>query len=452
AVANTGYHFVRWMRAGAQYSTANSLTVTNVTADMTLTAEFEPTVAQIITFTQPPPKTYGDATFDLTPTPTASSGLPVTVVSDNAAVATVSGSTVTLHGAGTCTLTASQTGDADWSPAANMVRALTVAKAALSITADGKSRPYGDPNPAFTLSYTGFVAGDAAGDLDTAPAATCAATATSPVGAYPIAPAGGADANYALSYVNGTLTINRAPLTCTADDKSRAYGSANPPLTITYAGLKNGATAPATPPVSACAATTNSPVGPYPITLTGGSDPNYSLALVNGTLTVVQANQTITFANPGDKVYTDNVALSATGGGSGNPVTFAVSAGPALIGAGNTLSFTGVGAVTITASQAGDANWNAAPDVSRAFTVGRGTPTLTWPTPAAITQGTALGDAQLNATANAAGMVAQAVPLIAVGVCGLEHQFEEPDPAAPALLRRLDDRCLEQLFRARMVR
>jgi hypothetical protein len=346
-----GYRFVRWTSGGNLFSTNRELTVTNVTADLTLNAEFAAKQAQTISFTQPPPKTYGDAPFALSAT--ASSGLTVSVASDNAAVATVSGFTVTVKGAGTCNLTASQAGDTDWSAAPNVIHALTVAKAALTVTADDKSRAYGDPSPLFTLRYAGFVAGEGLAVLDTAPTATCAATAASPVGAYPIVPTGGADANYALTPVNGTLTVNKA-------------------------------------------------------------------------------DQTITFANPGDKVSTDSFALNATGGNSGNPVTFAVTAGPALIGAGNMLSFTGIGPVTITASQAGNVNFNAATAVPRTFTVSKATPTLTWPTPAAITQGTALGAAKLNATANIAGSFVYAPPagsVLAVGTHTLAVSFTPDDTA-----------------------
>ena len=45
-------------------------------------------------------------------------------------------------------------------------------------------------------------------------------------------PGGGVDENYSFSYINGTLTVDSAAVTCTADDKARAYGSANPALTI----------------------------------------------------------------------------------------------------------------------------------------------------------------------------------------------------------------------------
>ncbi|MBU6178149.1 MAG: S8 family serine peptidase, partial [Verrucomicrobia bacterium] len=94
------------------------------------------------------------------------------------------------------------------------------------------------------------------------------------------------------------------------------------------------------------------------------------------TLVVARAPQTISFAAIPDKAATATVPLSATGGASGNPVTFAVTAGPATIGDG-ILSFSGAGSVTVTASQAGNANYEAATSVSRSFTVTKATATVT---------------------------------------------------------------------------
>ncbi len=88
------------------------------------------------------------------------------------------------------------------------------------------------------------------------------------------------------------------------------------------------------------------------------------------TITVVRekASQTITFAAILDKLTTDSINLAATGGGSGNAITFAVTSGPGVI-ANNVLTFTTSGSVTITASQVGNDNYLAAPEVSRTFNV-----------------------------------------------------------------------------------
>jgi hypothetical protein len=87
----------------------------------------------------------------------------------------------------------------------------TITKATLTITADNKTKTQGDPNPSFTFTYSGFVAGENSSSLTTIPTATCSANNSSAVGSYPITPAGGVAANYTFVYQNGTLTIT-APL------------------------------------------------------------------------------------------------------------------------------------------------------------------------------------------------------------------------------------------------
>ncbi|WP_423149777.1 MBG domain-containing protein, partial [Rubrolithibacter danxiaensis] len=145
---------------------------------------------------------------------------------------------------------------------------LTIGKATLAVTADDQSRTYGSANPALTVSYSGFVNGDTATDLTTAPTATTAATTGSAAGTYAITAAGGASANYDFTYTAGTLTIGKATLAVTADDQSKTYGSANPALTVSYSGFVNGDTATdlTTPPTATTAATTGSAAGTYAIT------------------------------------------------------------------------------------------------------------------------------------------------------------------------------------------
>ena len=86
--------------------------------------------------------------------------------------------------------------------------------------ADDKSREYGDANPAFSASYSGFKNGEtlATSGVTGTPSLSTSATAASPVGSYPITAAQGtlAATNYSFSFVNGTLTVNKATLTVTA--------------------------------------------------------------------------------------------------------------------------------------------------------------------------------------------------------------------------------------------
>src|SRR5207244_2224186 len=111
---------------------------------------------------------------------------------------------------------------------------LTVTPAALTITADDKSKVYGAALPALTASYSGFVNGDTVSDLDTPVSLSTTATAASAVGTYPIVASGASDANYTVSFVPGTLTVTPAALTVTADNKSKVYGAGLPALTASY--------------------------------------------------------------------------------------------------------------------------------------------------------------------------------------------------------------------------
>ena len=87
---------------------------------------------QTITFAALASKTYGNAQFNLTGTTDRS--LTVSFTSSNTSVCTVLGTTVTITGAGSCDITASQAGNSTTLAAADVVRTLTVNKAAQTIT------------------------------------------------------------------------------------------------------------------------------------------------------------------------------------------------------------------------------------------------------------------------------------------------------------------------------
>lgn len=86
-----------------------------------------------------------------------------------------------------------------------------------------------------------------------------------------------------------SFRVNKAPLTITADSKSMQEGAAVPELTVTYSGFVNNDTEASltTPPSVTTTATSASPVGSYPITVSGAVSSNYEFTYVNGTLTVV---------------------------------------------------------------------------------------------------------------------------------------------------------------------
>ena len=179
---------------------------------------------------------------------------------------------------------------------------LTVQQPTLTITANNTSTTYGGGGPALSVDYSGFVNGDTPASLTTPPIVSTTGASSSPAGSYPITATGAVDPNYNIIYVPGTLTINPAPLTITANNATKAYGAAMPALSVGYSGFVNGDTSAsltATPTVSTTG-TSSSPAGNYPITATGAVDPNYTIAYVQGTLTITYLPLVITWADPAD--------------------------------------------------------------------------------------------------------------------------------------------------------
>ena len=192
---------------------------------------------------------------------------------------------------------------------------LTITPYALTVSADNKARTYGAANPALTGSVTGLQNGDNI----TADYATVADT-NSAVGGYPItvslADPAGKLVNYSVTTNEGTLTVNTALLTVTADDQTKVYGTANPTLTATITGYVNGENSSVLTGSAdvSTAATATSPVGNHTITAAIGtlSGANYAFSLANGTLTITPASLTAS-ATVANKVYDgDNSATIAT--------------------------------------------------------------------------------------------------------------------------------------------
>ena len=173
---------------------------------------------------------------------------------------------------------------------------VTVSKAALTITADNKEVTYGDEAPAFTASYEGWKNEDNE-SVVSGLTLTSEYVLTSNVGEYDIVPADATAQNYAITFVNGTLTVNKAALTITAENKEVVYGFAAPGFSVSYSGLQ-GSDLPAdvlTGELSyACDYTAGSNVGEYDITPGGQSSANYDITYVKGTLVVYKADPAFT--------------------------------------------------------------------------------------------------------------------------------------------------------------
>ena len=166
------------------------------------------------------------------------------------------------------------------------------------VTVKSVSREYGAANPTFDYTVEG-------GALEGTPVITCEATATSPVGTYPITITKGSVTNYNVTYVAGTLTITKAPLSIAAGTYTKKQGEAMPEFTLTYTGFKNSETKDVLTkqPVVSCSATEASVPGEYAVTVSGAEAQNYEISYTNGKLIVVDADAVIVKAKNYSREY-----------------------------------------------------------------------------------------------------------------------------------------------------
>jgi YVTN family beta-propeller protein len=306
----------------------------------------------------------------------------------------------TILGAGTRTLSVSFTPNdpSTYAPASLNVQ-IVVNQVTLTVAAVNASRPYGQSNPAFSATYTGFVNSDTISVLSGLPSLTTTATTNSPVGSNYVITAGAGNlsaANYTFSFVNGTLTINQATPTITWPTPAAiTYGTAlsSTQLNATSNAI-GGGTFTYTPAsgVLLQAGTQTLSVSFAPQDTTDYATPTPTTVQ----LVVHQAIPTITWAAPAAINYP--VALSSTQldavASVQGTLTYTPPSGTVLKAGSQTLS------VSLAPIDATDYTTATA---TVPLTVNQTTPTITWPTPAPITYGTALSSAQLDAVSSAPG-------------------------------------------------
>ena len=151
------------------------------------------------------------------------------------------------------------------------------------ITADNKSRLYGDENPVFTYTTNETLNGE--------PELTTNATKTSPVGEYEIVVRKGTLKGDFIAK-NGKLTITKAPLTITAKSYTMKQGDALPAFDVTFSGFKNNENKDVLTkqPTVSCEATSASVPGTYDIVVNNAEAGNYDINYVKGTLTIIEAD------------------------------------------------------------------------------------------------------------------------------------------------------------------
>jgi len=249
---------------------------------------------------------------------------------------------------------------------------------------------------------------------------------------HPCVDAGSVQTDYALSFNSQPPASVTAVVPFTAavtlDESGKIFtaGSAAIPLTLTGNGsLLNGS------------ASTANGIATYPslsVSLPGANDklnanltlngtlsittPSNSFTVIDTSTTTAATSQTVTFSPGAQGITLTAQVFSSLGIVNAGTVTFTVVQGTTLIGSAATSATvsnghasavyslpggTAAGAYSIQAVYNAGGAFASSSDNTQTITIRQATPVVGWPTPAAITYGTAIGGMQLNATASTGG-------------------------------------------------
>jgi hypothetical protein len=393
--------------------------------------------AQAIVFAAPADRAFEpDATVVLSATGGAS-GNPVTFASASPSVCATSGAngeTATLLAAGSCAIVASQAGNDDFEAAPDVTQSFAIGKGAQAIVFAAPADRAFEPGATVVLSATGGASGNPVTFASASPA-VCATSGANGETATLLA----AGSCAIVASQAGNDDFEAAP------DVTQSFAIGKGAQAIVFAAPADRAFEPgATVVLSATGGASGNPVtfasASPSVYATSGANGETATLLAAGTCAIVASQagnddfeaapdvtqsfaigkgaQAIVFAAPADRAFEPGatVVLSATGGASGNPVTFA-SASPSVCATsganGETATLLAAGTCAIVASQAGNDDFEAAPDVTQSFAVGKGANTISFPKPA----DTGLSDAAPALAATASSGLAVAYRSESEAVC-----------------------------------
>lgn len=332
--------------------------------------------SQSISFTDPADQSFvANGTVALSAT--ATSGLAVSLASTTPAICSVSGSDAIILATGLCTITADQSGNANYSPAPQVSQSFAISAADQTIT-------FVDPaDTTYVAGGTVSLSATATSGLtvsfgSTTPAICSVSGATATIlaaGGCTITADQAGDANFnAAPQVQQSFAIDPADqaVAFTSSPPSPAYFGGSYSVSATGGGSANPVVISSTSPsVCTIAGSTVDLVGVGTCTLEANQaeDANHTAGTATQSFAVSPQVQTITFAPltiSQGYVGGPSYAVSATGGGSGQPVLFTVdggSTGNCSI-SGTVVSFLAAGSCRINANQAGSATHAAAAQAS----------------------------------------------------------------------------------------
>jgi uncharacterized repeat protein (TIGR02543 family) len=387
--------------------TAGYLTITNDTRAAQST----------LTITSPASMTFGDADATITTSGGSGTGAVTFNAGASTACSIVAGKLHVVSGTGTCNITATKAADGNYLSATSASFAVTISKAnqaALTITAPA-SMTFGDADATITTSGG---SGSGAVSFDAGASTACSIVAgnlhvLSGTGTCDITATKAADNDYnSTTSASFAVTINKAnqaALSITAP-ASMTFGDADATI-FTSGGTTSGTVTFNAGASTACSIVAGklhilSGTGSCDITATMAGDADYNdVTSASFPVTINKANQaTLTITAPASATFGDaDATISTSGGTTGGSVTFNAGASTACsIVAGKLHVLSGTGTCAITATMAGDADYNDVTSASFPVTINKANQAaLTITAPTSMTFGDA--DATITTTGGTTG-------------------------------------------------
>jgi pimeloyl-ACP methyl ester carboxylesterase len=389
--------------------------------------------AQAITFTAP----ASPIVFVPNETVTLSASAPggtvaFSIDASSTGTGSITGTALTITGAGTFILDANQSGNGNYSAAPQVQQTLVVNKAAQAITFTAPASPIVfAPNQTVTLSATA-PGGTVRFSIDASSTGTGSINGSvltiTGAGSFILDANQSGNGNYnAAPQVQQTLVVNKAAqsIAFTAPASPIVFA---PNETVTLsAGSSSGGTVAFS--IDASSTGTGSITGSV-LTITGAGtfilDANQSgngsynaAPQVQQTLVVNKAAQSITFAAPASPIVfapDKTVTLSASSS-SGGAVAFSIDASGTGTGSitGSVLTITGAGTFILDANQSGNGDYNAAPQVQQTLVVDKAAQTITFTAPASPIVYVPNETVTLNASSSSAGAVSFSIDASSTG-------------------------------------
>ncbi|MFA7060413.1 MAG: fibronectin type III domain-containing protein [Pedobacter sp.] len=411
----TNGNSVNGIAVGACSITANQVGNANYNAASPVTQNITVVkTGQTLTFGAAPTVVIGDSG-----TASASggaSGNAVTFSASPASICTASGtngSTINGVSAGTCTITANQTGNTNYNAASPATQNIIVGKGSQTIISFAFSPNSVNVGDVTTASATGGASGNVVTfSSNTTSVCTVGGTNGSTItiktsGTCTITANQAGNTNYnaatpvtqdiIVGLVGQTITFGAAPTVVVGGSGAVSASGGASGNAVTFSAS----------PASVCTITNGNSVngiavGICAITANQAENDNYNAAApVTQNITVGKGSQTITFGVAPTVVVGGSGTVSASGSASGNAVTFSASpASVCTVTNGNSVNGIAAGACAITANQAENANYNAAAPVTQNISVGKGSQTITFGAPPIVAMG---GSGTLNASGGASG-------------------------------------------------